>query len=89
MKLDLSKEGSIRVALGDVLPNLGSIKLKGVGTLSGSPVEIGPQVAAITKPFAFMDEMVSSVMTVSMHKRGAIPRSADEDLRPCEGQERK
>ena len=45
MKLDKSKGGSFRVANGDVIPNLGFTKLKGTGTLGGSPLQIGTQVA--------------------------------------------
>ena len=48
-KLDKSKGGSFRVASGEVILNLGSTKLEGVGTLSGSPNKIGSQVADITK----------------------------------------
>ena len=35
MKLDKSKQGSFRVANGDVIPNLGSTKLKSNGTPRG------------------------------------------------------
>ena len=74
MKLDKSKGGSFRVASGEVLPNLGPTKLEGVGTLNGSPVKIGTQVADITKPLASVDEMVTSGMMVIMHRTGGIAK---------------
>ena len=72
MKLDKTKGGSFRVANGDVIPNLGSITLKGSGTLGGSSLQIGIQVAEITKPFASVDEMVLSGMMVIMQRTGGI-----------------
>ena len=77
MKVDKSKGGSFRVASGEVLPNLGSTKLKGVGTLSGSPMTIGTQVAEITKPLASVDEMVTNGMMVIMHRTGGIAKRLD------------
>ena len=77
MKIDKSKGGSFRVASGEVLPNLGSTKLKGVGTLSGSPMTIGTQVAEITKPLASVDEMVTNGMMVIMHRSGGIAKRLD------------
>ena len=77
MKVDKSKGGSFRVASGEVLPNLGSTKIKGVGTLSGSPVTIGTQVAEITKPLASVDEMIANGMMVIMHRTGGIAKRLD------------
>jgi hypothetical protein len=77
MKVDKSKGGSFRVASGEVLPNLGSAKLEGVGTLSGSPMRIGTQVAEITKPLASVDEMVANGMMVIMHRTGGIAKRLD------------
>ena len=79
MKLDKRKGGSFRVASGEVLPNLGSTKLKGVGTLSGSPMTIGTQVAEITKPLASVDEMVANGMMVIMHRTGGLAKRLDID----------
>ena len=79
-KLDKSKGGSFRVASGEILPNLGQTKLKGKGTLSGSPMEIGTQVAEITKPLASVDEMVNSGMMVIMHKTGGIAKRLDLEV---------
>ena len=56
MRLDKSKGGSFRVASGNVIPNLGSTRLDGTGTLNGSPMKISTQVAEITKPLASVDE---------------------------------
>ena len=79
MKIDKSRGGSFRVASGEVLPNLGSTKLKGVGTLSGSPMTIGTQVAEITKPLASVTEMVDSGNLVIMHKTGGIVKRLSPD----------
>ena len=79
MKLDKSKGGSFRVANGDVIPNLGSTKLKGNGTIGGSPLQIGTQVAEVTKPLASVDEMVASGMMVIMHRSGGIAKRPDAD----------
>ena len=77
MKVDKSKEGSCVVASGEVLPNLSSTKLKGVGTLSGSPMTIWTQVAEITKPLAPIDEMLANGMMVIMHRSGGIAKRLD------------
>ena len=77
MKVDKSKGGSFLVASGEVLPNLGSTKIEGVGTLSGSPMKIGTQVAEITKPLASVDEMVTNGMMVIMHRTGGIAKRLD------------
>ena len=95
MKLDKTKGGSFRVASGDVIPNLGSTKLKGTGTLGGSPLQVGTQVAEITKPLASVDEMVSSGMMVIMHRSGGIAKRLDPDterkirdlVKACKGSE--
>ena len=79
MKLDKSKGGSFRVANGDVIPNLGSAKLKGNGTIGGSPLQIGTQVAEVTKPVASVDEMVASGMLVIMRRSGGIAKRLDAD----------
>ena len=79
MKLDRSKGGSFRVANGDVIPNLGSTKLKGSGAIGGSPLQIGTQVAEVTKPLASVDEMVASGMMVIMHRSGGIAKRLDAD----------
>jgi hypothetical protein len=77
LTVDKSKGGSFRVASGEVLPNLGSTKIKGVGALSGSPMTIGTQVAEITKPLASVDEMVTNGMMVIMHRTGGIAKRLD------------
>ena len=77
MKLDKSKGGSFRVASGEVIPNLGSTKLTGKGTLNQSSIQINTQVAEITKPLASVDEMVTSGMMVIMHKTGGIAKRLD------------
>jgi len=79
MKLDNSKGGSFRVASGAVIPNLGSTKLKGTGTLGGSPIQVGTQVAEVTKPLASCDEMVNGGMMVIMHRSGDIAKRLDAD----------
>ena len=79
MKLDKSKGGSFRVASGGILPNLGSTKIEGVGTIGGHPIKIGTQVADTTKPLASVDEMVSSGMMVIMHRTGGIAKRLDVD----------
>ena len=79
MRIDKSKEGSFRVASGDVILNIGSIQLSGTGTLSGSPTKIMTQVGEITEPFASVDEMVTSGMMVIMHKTGGIAKRFDRD----------
>jgi hypothetical protein len=79
MKLDKSKGGSFRAANGEVFPNLGSTKLKGTGTLGGSPLQIGTQVAEITKPLASVDEMVAGGMMVIMHRSGGIVKRLDSE----------
>ena len=95
MKIDRSKGGSFRVANGDVIPNIGSTKLEGVGTLNGSPMKIGTQVAEITKPLASVDEMVTNGMMVIMHRSGGIAKRLDADserkirdiVKACQGSE--
>ena len=67
------------MASGEILPNLGSTKLKGTGTLNGSPIHINTQVAEITKPLASVDEMVSGGMMVIMHRTGGIAKRLDID----------
>ena len=79
MKVDKSKGGSFHVASGEVLPNLGSTKLEGGGTLSGSPMKIGTPVAETTEPLASVDEMVNSSMLVIMHRSGGIAERLDTD----------
>ena len=44
MKLGKGKEGSFRVASGEVVSNLAFLKLEGPGTFDGSQIEIGAQV---------------------------------------------
>ena len=80
MKVDKSKAGPFRVASGEVLPNLGSTKLKGIGTGTGSPMTIGAQVAEISKPHASVDEMVSSGMMVVMRQAGGIAKRLGLDV---------
>jgi len=58
---------------------LGSTKLKGNGTLGGSPLQIGTQVAEVTKPLASVDEMVAGGMMVIMHRSGGIAKRLDAD----------
>ena len=79
VKLDKTKGGSLRVASGEVFPNLGSTKLKGTGTLGGSPLQVEAHVADITKPLASVDEMGSSGMRVIMHRSGGIAKRLDSD----------
>ena len=77
MTVDKSKEGSFRAACGEVLPNLGTTKLKVVGTLSGIPTTIGTKDGEITKPLASVDEMVTNGMMVIMHWSGRIAKRLD------------
>ena len=77
MRIDRKEGHSFRVANGDVIPNLGSTKLEGFGTLNGSPMKIGTQVADITKPLASVDEMVANGMMVIMHRSGGIAKRLD------------
>ena len=57
MKVD-KPGGSFRVTNGDIIPNLGSIKLKATGALGRSPLQGGTPVAEVNKPPASVDEMV-------------------------------
>ena len=57
-----SKDGSFRVTSGEILPNLEKTKLMGKGALSGSPMQIGTQVAALIEPLASVDD-ISTVNT--------------------------
>ena len=87
--------GSFRCADGSVIPNLGAAKLKGTGTVGGSPMQVGTQVAEVTKPLASVDEMVSSGMMVIMHRSGGIAKRLDADserkirdiVKGCQGSE--
>ena len=65
---------------GEVLPNLGSTKLRGTRAVSGSPLQIGTQVGEITKPLASIDEMVSNGMKVSMHTTGGVAKRLDLEV---------
>ena len=42
-------------------------------------MQIGTQVAEVTKPIASVDEMVSSGMMVIMHRSGGIAKRLDSD----------
>ena len=60
MKLGKSKGGYFRIADGYSILNLGSARLEGVGTLSGTPMRIGTPIAEVTETLASVDEMVAS-----------------------------
>ena len=74
MKLDKSKGGFFRVASGNVIPNLGSTRLDGTGTLNGSPMKISTQVAEFTKPLASVNEVARSGVMVIMHRTGGVAK---------------
>ena len=42
-------------------------------------MQVGTQVAEVTKPLASVDEMVSSGMMVIMHRSGGIAKRLDAD----------
>ena len=75
--MDKRKGGSFRAATGEVLPNLGTTNLEGVGTLSGSLMKIGTQVAETTRQRASVHEVVTDGMMVVMHRSGEIAESLD------------
>ena len=70
MKLGKGKEGSFRVASGEVVSNLAFLKLEGPGTFDGSQIEIGAQVVEIAKSLASEDEMFGIGMMIIMHCSG-------------------
>ena len=77
MKADKSKGGSFRIANGELLPNLGSTKLKGIGALSASAITIGTQAAEITNTFSSVDETVNKGMMVLMPCLGRVGKRPD------------
>ena len=64
---------------GGVILNVESTKLLGNGTLGASSLQIGSQVAEVTKPLASEDDMVTSGMVVMIHNSGGIAKRFDSD----------
>ena len=75
--------GEFRVADGDIIPNLGEVKLKGIGT--EGKVQMTAQVAAVTKPLASAFEMTETGNLVILHRTGGIvkklSRAAEQKIR--------
>ena len=75
--------GEFRVANGEIIPNLGEVKLKGIG--SEGKVQMTAQVAAVTKPLASAFEMTETGNLVILHKTGGIvkklSRAAEQKVR--------
>lgn len=67
-----SSGGAIRVANGEVIPNLGGANVSGNAAIGRSPMEMTAQEEEITKPLASVIEMVESGNFVIMHKTGGI-----------------
>ena len=59
------------------MPNYGRTNPNGKGTHSGGLVEIGTQVAEITKPLASVDEAMDSGTMVVMHNSKGIAKRLD------------
>ena len=83
MKKGRGNGGGFRVANGEMIPNLGEVKLEGVG--SNGNVRMTAQVAAVTKPLASAFEMVENGNIMILHKtRGIVKklsRAAEEKVR--------
>jgi len=75
--------GGFRVANGQTIPNLGEVKLEGLGEKGN--VKMTAQVAAVTKPLASVFEMTESGNLVILHKTGGtvkkLSRNAEEKIR--------
>ena len=75
--------GGFRVANGEMIPNLGEVRLEGVG--SNGNVRMTAQVAAVTKPLASAFEMIENGNIVILHRTGGIvkklSKSAEEKVR--------
>ena len=58
---------AFRVANGEVIPDLAVAKVLGNAAIRHSPMKMNAQVAEITKPLAFVTEMVDSRNLAIMH----------------------
>ena len=83
MKKGKGYGGGFRVANGETIPNLGEVKLEGIG--SSGNVKMTAQVAAVTKPLASAFEMTESGNLVILHRTGGIvkklSKAAEEKVR--------
>ena len=75
--------GGFRVANGETIPNLGEVKLEGIGEKGNA--KMTAQVAAVTKPLASAYEMTENGNLVILHRTGGIvkklSKAAEEKVR--------
>ena len=77
MKKGKGYGGGFRVANGETIPNLGEVKLEGIG--SSGNVKMTAQVAAVTKPLASAFEMTESGNLVILHRTGGIVKKLSKE----------
>ena len=75
MKVNKSSGGgAFRVASGQVIPNLGTVKIEGQGAINQHRMRMKSQVAEVTKPLAAANEMVESGNMIVLHRTGGIAK---------------
>ena len=62
------------MANGNVIPNSGEAKIKGLGAVNSHPQQFGTQVADVTKPLAAAIEAVDGGRTIILHRTGGIEK---------------
>ena len=80
MKMSKPKGGSLRMANGNVIPNLGEAEIKGLGAVNSHPQQFGTQVAGVTKPLAAATEPVDGGRTIILHRTGGIVKKLSHEL---------
>ena len=74
-----SKGGSLGMASGNVIPNLGEADIKGLGSVNSHPQKFGTQVADVTKPLAAATEAVGGGRTIILHRTGGIVKKSSHE----------
>ena len=87
-----STGGALRVANGQLIPNVGESKIQGTGSTNGNQMEMTAQVADVTKPLAAATGIVDNDNLIILHKTGGIvkklSRETEENQGPGKGKKR-